>query len=67
MVVVSFEPHSQIKGKLYFIQWIVIHWEIYKNNISEANIKFGLIYLSAEFRYKLMSGVRIFFNVITTN
>ena len=66
MVVASFEAHSQIKGKFY--KWIVLYREIYKNNISEANMKFGLIYLSAEFRYKLlMSCVRIFFNVNKTN
>ena len=24
MVVVSFEPHSQIKGNFYIIQWIIL-------------------------------------------
>ena len=76
MVGVSVEHHSQI-SHFYYMDRILLYWEIYKNIIWEAIIKFGPTSLSAEFRYwniltfqhisYSISGVHIFFNAITTN
>ena len=51
MVVLSVDPHSQIKGKFYFMQWVVLAWVIFKNYISEKNMKLDLVYCFVVFRY----------------
>ena len=51
MVVLSVDPHSQIKGKFYVMQWVVLAWGILTNYISEENMKFDLVYVFAVFRY----------------